>query len=108
MHQDVFKQLSFSSTAQWKAVVKSIPPKEYGYLEFHANSLAGLILVPPDELADRFEQAQKMVEDADISVTDNWDLALPYIEEFIANIFEVSPAVTHRRLEFDRLIPTDR
>ncbi|MCH7989189.1 MAG: ImmA/IrrE family metallo-endopeptidase [Planctomycetes bacterium] len=50
IHGDVFEELAFSTITEWKQSVTSIPEKKYGYLEFQANSLAGLILVPPDNL----------------------------------------------------------
>jgi Zn-dependent peptidase ImmA (M78 family) len=104
VHQDVFAQLSFSTTAEWKSVVKSIPERDYGLLEFQANSLAGLILVPPADLESRFRSAVQLAQDNGISIDDPSGAVIPYIEEYVSADFEVSSAVIHRRLEFDKLI----
>lgn len=43
LHADVFRELDFRNIESWKEVVMSIPEREYGFLEFHANSFAGLV-----------------------------------------------------------------
>jgi Zn-dependent peptidase ImmA (M78 family) len=101
IHQDVFAQLSFSTIGQWKESVTSIPEKEYGLLEFQANSLAGLILVPPNELANRFGIVASTLKVNDLDIND--PAVLDRVESHLADQFKVSKTVILRRLEFDNL-----
>lgn len=104
LHRDVFAQLSFSNISEWKAVVTSIPEREYGLLEFQANSLAGLILVPPAELSTRFDKIADTVKSHRLDIRD--PAVVDRIEQRLASEFNVSQAVIHRRLDFDKLIAT--
>jgi hypothetical protein len=55
LHADIFHQLSFDTIDEWKSIITNeIPEKEYGFIEYHANAFAGLILVPSDKLKDVF------------------------------------------------------
>lgn len=103
LHQDVFSQMQFSTVTEWRSAVKSVPDKEYGYLEFQANSLAGLILVPPTELGELFRQATARAKAAGIELNDTSDAAREIIESYLSESFDVSTAVIHRRVEFDSL-----
>jgi len=104
IHKDVFAQLEFSNIQGWKDAVQGIPEREYGLLEFQANSLAGLILVPGSELETRFDGAVGTAEAAGIAMDDPSGAAMQSIEGYLAGQFDVSTAVIHRRLEFDKLI----
>jgi len=55
IHQDIFKLLTFSTIAQWKDVMSSIPEEPYSWIEWQAYALGGLILVPGQPLRDLFE-----------------------------------------------------
>src|SRR5207247_1730438 len=54
LHADIFRAMSFTTVQQWKESRNAIPEREYSRLEFQANTFAGLILVPPKELAEKF------------------------------------------------------
>lgn len=101
IHSDVFHEYSFSSIDEWKEALKSIPEKEYRFLEWQASSLGGLILVPPPELADEYCQATVKVKAIGIEPTD--PIAIDAMENGLAQVFDVSPAVIHKRSEFDKL-----
>jgi len=103
IHGDVFEKLAFSTITEWKQVVTSIPEKEYGLLEFQANSLAGLILVPPDNLKISFDESIGMAENEGVSLDDPTDVAAEIIEGFLAERFDVSRAVINRRVGYDKL-----
>ncbi len=104
LHADVYRQLRFSTIAEWKRVITTeIPEDQYTFLEFHAYSFAGLVLVPRDSLKmaffDYVEVAQAHGIDFDQPETGVREEA----EAHIAKLFEVSPDVVHRRIEFDKL-----
>ena len=104
LHADVYRQLEFSDVSSWKRVMTdTISEDQYGYLEWHANSFAGLILVPAAELREVFfgyvEKGQAHGIDFDEPGSGVRELA----ERHIANSFEVSVEVIHKRIEFDEL-----
>lgn len=104
LHADIFRQLHIDSIVEWKHVITTlIPEREYGYLEFHGSSFAGLVLVPPKELRQAFfdcvEEGQKQGIDFDETETG----AREAVEAPIARIFDVSPEVIGRRVKYDKL-----
>ena len=103
IHGDVFEKLTFSTITEWKQAVTSIPEKEYGLLEFQANSLAGLILVSPDHLKIFFDESIEKAESVGVTVDDPTDVAAEMIEGFLAKRFDVSTAVINRRVGYDKL-----
>ena len=80
-----------------------IPEREYGFLEWHANSFAGLILVPPDNLSEVFTKYVDRAEGNDVDFNDTDSGLREMLEEYIAPEFKVSAAAIHRRVEYDAL-----
>lgn len=104
LHSELIAQIDFHDIESWKnAVQHSIPEREYGYLEFHAHSFAGLVLVPSDPLRASFDRCMKLCRQNGIDFSQSPDAAKSIVEDFIAREFKVSSAVVHRRLEFDEL-----
>jgi Zn-dependent peptidase ImmA (M78 family) len=104
LHPDLWRQIEFHDIASWKAaIIDSIPERDYGYIEFHASSFAGLVLVPVPDLRKRFLQCVDRARQHGVEVADADTGARDIVESYIAEAFEVSPAVVHRRIEEDRL-----
>ncbi len=102
LHKNVFAKLVFRSIAEWKQMIaNAIPEREYGYLEFHAHSFAGLVLVPQCELANKYDEVCKLVEAHGVSLQHDSEVAQNLIAEYLAEFFVVSPAVVHKRLRYD-------
>jgi len=102
LHEDVFARLAFDSIAAWKQLVASaIPEKQYGYLEFQASSFAGLVLVPRAELAAKYAEVCRIVEQHGLSLKEDSEVARELVADHIGGFFVVSPAVVRRRLEYD-------
>lgn len=99
LHGDLFRSLSFRSAHEWKTFVNSIPERDYGFLEFHANEFAGHALVPRAELLEEVKRCKetvlKMIPDA----AEDRDSYRDFVAECIASRFEVSPAVALKRLD---------
>ena len=107
LHKDIFSEVEFTDIAGWKAAMTdSIPEKEYGLLEWHANCFAGLVLVPPAQLRDVFSGAMEMAAENGIDCDSLDDSSRDVIEEHIARKFCVSAAVCHKRVEKDGLWDT--
>jgi Zn-dependent peptidase ImmA (M78 family) len=103
LHESVFRNLRFRTVAEWKESRTAIPEREYSRLEFQANTLAGLILVPPRELAERFATAKMHAESVGISLIDARPEAWDNIERWLAGEFQVSQGVIARRAPKDGL-----
>ena len=104
LHADIFRQFEFSDVASWKCfMTDAIPLEQYRYMEFHANSFAGLILVPAAEIRTKFFDFVEPAQTGGIDFDEPGTGAREYVEEQIAEIFEVSAEVIHKRIEFDDL-----
>ena len=104
LHGDIYRQYQFTTIAQWKDfLANEINEREYGYLETHAYSLAGLILVPTKELKEAFFDLVLPSQDEGIDFDDPGTGAREYVEAHIAGQFDVSRDVVHRRVEYDKL-----
>ncbi len=103
IHRDVFASLKFSSIAEWKTAMRSIPDDEYGWIEWQAYALAGLILVPSQPLADMFADKIEEARKAGINLKDIDSPLRKVITSNIGKHFEVSSEVIKRRMEKDSL-----
>jgi len=106
LHQKVFAKLKVDSIEEWKQVVRSIPQKDYQWLEWQAYAFAGLLLVPKKELTAEFEKSIALVKKEHMDPRD--EAVPPYIEKHLGGLFAVSSAVIHKRIEKERLWPPPR
>lgn len=99
LHGFVIEKLTFETVDGWKKGRDGIPAATFGRMEYQANTVAGLILVPPPELAMVFEEIQGRVDG---------DLAPPERREALAQMlrgrFAVSAQTIIYRLEHDELV----
>ncbi len=104
LHADIFQQLSFHTIAQWKSVITNeIPEDQYGFIEYHANAFAGLILVPSDKLKNIFLDCVEKMKQNSVKFDEIESGAREIVDSYIARDFEVSSDVIHRRIEKDQL-----
>ncbi len=103
LHQKVFRQFSFDDIAGWKAMQRSLPEKEYQWLEWQAYAFAGLVLVPSDALADQFRAATKLAEEVGVSLQAASEVAQNMVAGSLARTFKVSTSVIERRLAAEKL-----
>lgn len=104
LHKEIFEQLTFSTIEEWKNVVTSaIHPDEYGWIEWQAYTLAGLILVPPSALSTTFQEKIRLAGGAGVSASEiSSDESLrAIIENSVAADFVVSAEVIRKRAEAD-------
>jgi len=101
IHSEIFKEFSFKTIGDWKKALTAIPEKDYSILEWQANSLGGLILVPPLKLREEYQKAVAKVQAVGLSPSD--PSSLDAIEHSVSTAFDVSSAVIHRRIEYDCL-----
>ena len=104
IHREIFKQLTFATIAEWKAAMESMPEDQYGWIEWQAYALAGLILVPRAALAALFQDQAAKAEAAGINLNSLDKEARKYIESNLGRShFNVSGEVIARRMAKDGL-----
>lgn len=103
LHGDIYKQLKYGTVAEWKESRNMIPEREYSRLEFQANFLAGLILVPGDKLREAFQEASAHAEKVGIDIHQARSEAWDAIENWLATRFGVSTGVINHRAVKDGL-----
>ncbi len=97
LHRDVFKQLHFSNIKEWKSTIDGMPEEDYGWLEWQASALAGLILVPADVLQERFDTAIAKLRKADSGATTISVASKNLTGPVLAGQFEASHWVIEKR-----------
>jgi Zn-dependent peptidase ImmA (M78 family) len=98
LHRDIFGAMEFDSTEDWKLQITQFPEREYGFLEYQANMFANCLLVPSDELDQRFDQAVEQIKAAGLNPADYPDECLDSICTALGKQFEVSRNVIQNRL----------
>ena len=97
LHADLFRSMKFKSFRDWKAFVRSIPDRDYGYLEYHANEFAGHLLMPRRELLQEVEVCKGTVLEVIPEAPKDPDAFRDFVAACIAHRFDVSsPAATIR------------
>lgn len=100
LHKDIYKELSSNSIVDWKKNIQRLPDKEYSLLEWQAQNFAGLLLIPPEELAREVKRVlATLVKNG--NEAESW----PYlIAAELADAFDVSPKSVEIRIEKDGLL----
>ena len=112
LHHEIFKDISFSNIETWKKVVTEVDENDYEWLEYQADSLAGLILVPRPNFQKEFDEL--IGRDALLTKCLANKTAFPkdaiknYIAEKMGEVFEVSSGVIKHRLRKDSLWPNEK
>ena len=103
IHQKVFRELAFTDIEGWRRCQQLISDADHNWLEWQAYVFAGLILVPPDPLKERFHAAVVRVAEAGLSLDTASEAARRAIAQDLARQFDVSTSVVEKRLEKDSL-----
>ena len=102
LHQPLYQQARITCVQDWRQVQSLISDEDYAWFEYQANALAGLILVPEDELKRLFTNAVAQARKAGLSAeTIDSEAGRTYIAEALADDFDVSTQVIERRMEKD-------
>ncbi|QDV60926.1 ImmA/IrrE family metallo-endopeptidase [Crateriforma conspicua] len=98
LHRDILGAMEFDSIDDWKSQITQIPEREYGFLEYQANTFANCLLVPADELDLRFDGVVNQIKAAGLNPSDYPDECLDSICTALGKQFEVSRNVIQNRL----------
>ncbi len=101
LHSDFINNQTYDAVDGWKAAIQSLSDKEYSRLEFQANTVGGLIVVPPAMLEREFRKIEDRLR-GDLSKQEQLIAAA----RILAPRFQVSAEVLERRLDWDELIVT--
>lgn len=104
LHKEIYLKANFRNIKEWKDFINSIPEKDHGWLESHAYSFGGLVLVPREHLIKLTEFYINRIQEENISLQENWDVAWDSIAAELAKYFEVSPEVIEKRLNKDSVM----
>ena len=81
----------------------SIPEDQYGWLEWQAYCLGGLVLVPGSPLNALFQESAEKALQAGIDLHELDDDGRKIIESNLGRHFEVSREVIGKRMNYDKL-----
>ena len=102
LHKDIYSNLNFRTTEEWKREVSTRDPE--GYMETQTNNFAGLILVPSPNLKEKLKIAEDKISLSGINPKKNPDLFQGYRNGWLAQEFFVSEETIRIRLEKDELL----
>ncbi|MEM7452852.1 MAG: ImmA/IrrE family metallo-endopeptidase [Planctomycetota bacterium] len=104
LHSEFIQNADFQSVDEWKQYIESgITEKEYSWLEWQADMLAGMMLVPLPELQSRFKEAVRRAESEGLEITPDGP-AMAYISSWLGrNVFEVSQLTAEIRIKNESL-----
>lgn len=103
LHKSFYQAYRFRTIDEWKYFVKTLPEKDFHWLEWQANCFAGLVLVPKKQLMKSVYRATKRIKAEGISLKDNMEFAWDVIVEHISEEFSVSKNVIETRIYYDKL-----
>ncbi len=102
LHREILAEIEFETAAAWKECVTQVPERQYGFLEYQANTFANALLVPQQQLEPRFEQIIEKIRAAGLEPKEYPDVCLDTVSTELGKQFRVSPATMRIRLEKDR------
>ena len=105
LHGELYR--SFRTEDEWKRFREDLAAHVISRAEYQANVFAGLILVPPADMAALLPGVQKALSAQVLDEAPDFDLRAEafwaYVAEELAPRFEVSPTTVRIRLEADGL-----
>lgn len=105
LHKDLFDNINFSSTEDWKNLIQDFPVDQYSYFENQAYQFAGLILVPDKTLNICYDESLKELDKHGVTKNDfEVTMFYNYVSRHMADKYRVSKGVILRRLKYNRII----
>lgn len=103
LHRRVYLAQRFRTVEDWKRFQREMDEEDRRWMEWQAYAFAGLVIVPPDPLRDQYGKAVRSARKVGLSIQKVGEVARPYIAEWLAKRFVVSPQVIEKRVDKDRL-----
>ena len=104
LHKNIYAKAKFGNMQEWKDFINSISDKDHSWLEYHAYTFGGLVLVPKEHLVEHTQHYVNYILNEGISLKETWDFAWDRIADQLAKDFEVSTQVIEKRLSKDGIM----
>ena len=105
LHREALSTCRITSIDEYLQFRAGLDEAEYRLMERQANKIAGLILVPPQALWGRFQDAKRKAAQAGYRLEEHYAISMDYVSSHLARQFLVSKQVMDIRLKEDRFIP---
>jgi hypothetical protein len=106
LHGELYRTLRHANVEAGREFIKSMPEREYGWLESHAYEVAGRFLVPPAPLSESLNDAVETSQEAGFTEWDaSGETALGFIAGHLCRRLGVSAEVITRRLRIEGFWP---
>lgn len=99
LHKSFYSSLGWKNVAEWKKTIQKIPDDQYQWLEWHANTFAGLVLIPDSELEAQIKKCKQEIDRILPKPMVEPDAYQDFLAECLGQAFEVSPEAAGRRLK---------
>lgn len=107
LHEKVFEAATFTDVQGWRNFIESIPAEQYGWIEYQAYALAGLLLVPSPALEEQFAVIAAELEKHGFDVQNLTSPGYAQVAKRLADLFGVSSTVIDKRAVKDGLWSQD-
>ncbi len=98
LHEVVFKAAAFDNVDGWIGFLSSgISPEERRWIEWHANCMAGYLLVPPSDFAREFGTMAEELRQRGVDVRSLPPQGLKFFASKLGERFQVSAEVIRRQ-----------
>ena len=98
LHREILREMEYETIEEWKSQIIEFPEKQYGFLEYQANTFANCPLLPPKPLDRSFDLAVEKIRAAGLNPAVFTDGCLDSIATGLGKQFEVSRDVVLNRL----------
>lgn len=98
LHREILRELEYETIDEWKSQIIEFPERQYGFLEYQANTFANCLLLPADILDRSFDLAIERIKAKGLNPSDFPDVCLDSIATGLGRQFEVSRDVVLNRL----------
>jgi hypothetical protein len=98
LHREILREMEYETIEEWKSQIIEFPEKQYGFLEYQANTFANCPLLPPKPLDRSFDLAVEKIRAAGLNPAVFPDVCLDSIATGLGKQFEVSRDVVLNRL----------
>jgi hypothetical protein len=105
LHRGLYDNAQYETTEDWIAFVNQIEAAEYGWAERQAYWFAGLVLLPPEVFAGKFNDYVARATEQGYPIKIHFDEFIQFIAAPLGREFEVSADVVDRQIRYEGLKP---
>jgi hypothetical protein len=99
LHGELYEKLGWRTVHEWKEALTEIPDDQFSWMETHANTFAGIALVPAGDLEEELGKCKARIAKSVPGAKRMPDLFDKYVLVCLAKKFDVSEDVIRKRIE---------